>query len=266
MKSGIAGSVDEALYGRSLDLAYWLFFTPLVTGLLTRLSTLGAMAMVASVVTRPTLSLSFWLELPLALVLADLAGYWSHRLRHRGALWHFHAIHHSPVRLDALAAARMHPVDDIIDNTLVGLALFCAGFSAETIFAIGPILFLHIALIHADVDWSFGRLGKVFVSPVHHRAHHEIGEGKDFAGMFAFIDAAFGTSAAPSGLSHGSGEDIPETLLGHLTWPLRKIVYEPPSSGETKGSDRSIPAAVASNHASASRVQNEPSTDEKMTF
>ncbi len=207
---------------RWLDVTYWVFLTPVVSGLLTRLSTLGGIALLASVVDRPTLSLGFWFELPLALLLADLAGYWSHRMRHCGFLWRFHAIHHSPTELDALAAARMHPVDDMIDNTLVGMALFITGFSAEMIFATGPILFLHIALIHADVTWKFGPLRKVLVSPVHHRAHHEVGPGKNFAGMFSFLDTLFGTYEEPTGAPHGSGEAIPESLLAHLTWPFHE--------------------------------------------
>lgn len=215
--------VDNVARWRWLDVTYWLFFTPLVTGLLTRLTTLGAIALLAGVLTRPTLSLGFWVELPLALVLADIAGYWSHRMRHRGVLWYFHTIHHSPTKLDALAAARMHPVDDIIDNTWVGASLFVAGFSTETIFAIGPILFLHIALTHANVSWDFGPFKKVFVSPVHHRAHHEIGPGKNYAGMFSFIDVLFGTYEDTSGREHGAGEMIPETLLAHLAWPFQKF-------------------------------------------
>lgn len=215
--------ISRAAHLRWLDLTYWLFFTPLVTGMLTRLTTLGAIALLADLVARPSLLPGFWFELPLALLLADIAGYWSHRMRHRGALWHFHAIHHSPTRLDALAAARMHPVDDVIDNTWVGITLFVAGFSAETIFAIGPILFVHIALTHANVTWDFGPFRKVFVSPVHHRAHHEIGAGKNYAGMFSFIDVAFGTYENSSGRQHGAGEPIPETLLAHLVWPFQKL-------------------------------------------
>lgn len=218
-----AHRAGQFLRRRWLDLTYWLVLTPFVTGMLTRFATLGVFALLAIAMTRPTLSLGFWFELPLALVLADVAGYWSHRMRHRGALWHFHAIHHSPTRLDALAAARMHPVDDIIDNTLVGLALFLAGFSAEVIFTIGPILFAHIALTHANVTWSFGPLRKIFVSPAIHRAHHEVGEGKNYAGMFSFIDVIFATYAEPKGEPHGAGEDIPESLVAHLVWPIRQL-------------------------------------------
>jgi sterol desaturase/sphingolipid hydroxylase (fatty acid hydroxylase superfamily) len=208
---------------RRLDIAYWIFLTPFVSGLLTRFSTLGAIALLALAVDRATLPLGFWFELPLALLLADLVGYWSHRMRHRGLLWRFHAIHHSPTELDALAAARMHPVDDVIDNTLVGAALFIAGFSAEMIFAVGPILFLHIALIHANVTWTFGPLRKILVSPVHHRAHHEVGPGKNFAGMFSFFDRLFRSYQEPTGAPHGAGESIPESLLAHLAWPFHKL-------------------------------------------
>lgn len=205
---------------RLLDVTYWCFFTPFVTGVLTRLTTLGAFGLLAFLIERSTLSFGFWIELPLALVYADFVGYWSHRMRHRDLFWRFHAIHHSPTKLDALAAARMHPIDDMIDNTLVGAALFVAGFSPQVIFAIGPILFLHIALTHADVSWSFGPLRKIFVSPQNHRAHHQIGAARNYAGMFSFIDVIFGTYGESDKQEYGSGEAIPESLLGHLMWPL----------------------------------------------
>jgi sterol desaturase/sphingolipid hydroxylase (fatty acid hydroxylase superfamily) len=206
-----------------LDVAYWLFMTPFVTGSLTRLMTLGAMGLLALVVGRPILFSSSWIELPLALLVADVAGYWSHRLRHCGLLWHFHAIHHSPRTLDSLAAARMHPIDDVLDNTFVGGVLFAAGFSPGVIFAIGPVLFVHLALIHADRAWDFGPLRWIFVSPAHHRAHHERGATKNFAGMFSFLDHVFGTHAASTGAPHGTDESIPESVRAHLLWPFMRI-------------------------------------------
>ena len=213
----------QAYVPRLLDLTYWLVFTPFVTGLLTRFATLGAFGLLSMLVDRPTLQLGIWVELPLALLLADLAGYWSHRLRHRDLLWPFHAIHHSPTQLDALAAARMHPVDDLIDTTFVALVLFVAGFSTQVIFAIGPILFVHIALTHADVSWNFGPLRRVFVSPANHRAHHEIGAQRNFAGMFSFIDVVFGTYQESAERHYGSGHDIPESLHAHLAWPIKVL-------------------------------------------
>ena len=45
-------------------------------------------------------------QAPLALLFADLVGYWAHRLFHHGELWRFHAVHHSARELDWLAGAR----------------------------------------------------------------------------------------------------------------------------------------------------------------
>jgi sterol desaturase/sphingolipid hydroxylase (fatty acid hydroxylase superfamily) len=208
---------------RWLDIVYWVFVTPFISGMLTRLATLGAVALLATAVSRPTLSLGFWVEILPALVLADVAGYWSHRLRHSRFLWPFHAIHHSPTKLDAIAAARMHPIDDLLDNTWVGVVLFVAGFSPQVIFAVGPILFAHIALTHADRSWDFGPLRKILVSPAQHRAHHEVGADHNFAGMFSFIDVLFGTYKVGNGGAHGSGEPIPERLFDHLVWPARTL-------------------------------------------
>ena len=64
-------------------------------------------------------------------------------------------------------------------------------------------------------------LRKVLVSPVHHRAHHEVGPGKNFAGMFSFFDLLFGSYQEPTGAPHGAGEPISESLLAHLAWPFQ---------------------------------------------
>ena len=55
-------------------------------------------------------------------------------------------------------------------------------------------------LTHLDVSWRFGPLRYVFVSPAMHRWHHARGNTRaNFAGMFAFIDFAFGTFSLPDG-------------------------------------------------------------------
>ncbi len=57
----------------------------------------------------------YWVQIPLVIVLSDLGFYWTHRMFHAVPwLWRFHAIHHSIEELDWLAAARVHPVDQIL--------------------------------------------------------------------------------------------------------------------------------------------------------
>ncbi|MEZ4339147.1 MAG: sterol desaturase family protein [Sandaracinaceae bacterium] len=231
--------VDARL--RGIDVAYWLVMTPLVTGTLTRSATLGVFGVVALATASapdtfldairaasPVSSLPFAAQLALALLVADLVGYWSHRLRHRGVLWPFHAIHHSPTRLDALAAARMHPLDDLIDNLFVGTSVLALGIAPEVFLAVGPFIFLHTMVTHANVPWDFGPLRWVFVSPAFHRRHHALdraaARGCNYAGMFSFVDLAFGTFELPRGeapAAFGSGEDLPERLVDHLVWPWK---------------------------------------------
>lgn len=226
---------------RAVDVAYWLVVTPLVTGALTRTATLGTIGVIALATSTPPETfldtiraasplgaLPLAAQAPLALLVADVVGYFSHRLRHRGALWSFHAVHHSPVELDALAAARMHPLDDLIDNLFVGTSILALGFRPEIFLALGPFILLHTLLTHLNVPWDFGPLRWVFVSPAFHRWHHALDRagtrGCNYAGMFSFVDLALGTFHLPRGgapAAFGSGEPLPETILGQLGAPFR---------------------------------------------
>ncbi len=229
---------------RGIDLAYWLVVTPIVTGTFTRAATLGAIGVLSRAwsatpdgllgsvrAASPVSTLTLPLQLALALLLADLIGYFSHRVRHRGIFWSFHAIHHSASELDALAAARMHPIDDAIDNVLVGGAIMLAGFDEMVLIVLGPFLLLHTMLTHANVRWDFGPLRYLFVSPAHHRGLHALdraaARGCNYAGMFSLFDLAFGTYYLPRDRApeaFGSGEAIDERVLAQLTWPFAAMV------------------------------------------
>jgi len=50
------------------------------------------------------------------IIVIDFTGYWLHRAFHSRRLWPFHAIHHSSTDLDWLSAARVHPVNDIVEQ------------------------------------------------------------------------------------------------------------------------------------------------------
>jgi len=54
--------------------------------------------------------------------------------------------------------------------------------------------------IHADLPWTYGQLGKVFVSPVMHRWHHArdgVAYNTNYATVFSIFDRAFGTFRVP---------------------------------------------------------------------
>lgn len=236
------GAVAGAL--RPIDVAYWLVMTPLVTGSLTRAATVGAIGVLAHFTRAlapdaflaelradsPLGALPLVLALPIALIVADTVGYFSHRIRHRGVFWAFHAIHHSAETLDAQAAARMHPIDDMIDNVLVGGTILVLGFAPEVFLWLGPILLLHTLLTHANLAWDFGPLRYVLVSPAFHRWHHARdragARGCNYAGMFSLLDLVFGTFHLPEDeapAAFGADAPIPETILAQLSWPLRAL-------------------------------------------
>lgn len=226
------------------DLAYWLF-TPLVTKALTR-ATLGVavVALAASAgVPLDRAHVLAWVRTPRGfvahqplplqvlevLVVGELIGYWTHRTFHGHRLWPFHAVHHSSAHLDWLSSVRLHPVNDAGQRLVAGVALLLLGFAPGIVAAYIPFLTLYAILLHANVPWSFGPLRFLLASPAFHRWHHSCeAEGRDrnFAGIFPWIDLAFGTFYMPRGRSPErlglADERVPSGLLGQLAYPFRR--------------------------------------------
>jgi sterol desaturase/sphingolipid hydroxylase (fatty acid hydroxylase superfamily) len=227
---------------RRVDLAYW-FFTPLVTRAVTRISlgivfviiawwqglTLDELRRLATTRQTWATSLPLFVQVPLILLLADLLAYWTHRLFHARWLWPFHAIHHSSTAVDWLSSVRLHPVNDIVARVVQVLPLYWMGFSAGALAAFVPFLTFYALLLHANVNWSYGPLRFIVASPVFHRWHHtseEEGLDKNFAGLFPFIDLAFGTFYMPVGRQPQRfgipGDPVPDGLLRQLAHPFRR--------------------------------------------
>ncbi len=170
------------------------------------------------------------LQLAVFIVLADILGYWSHRAFHQvGQLWKFHAIHHSSTELDWLSSVRVHPVNDAAQHVVTAVPLLLLGFSPGVVAAYVPFLTLYAIMLHANVTWSFGPLRYVIASPTFHRWHHtteQEGIDKNFAGLFPWIDWAFGTLYFPKGVQPTRfgvlGTKVPESLLAQLAYPFRK--------------------------------------------
>jgi sterol desaturase/sphingolipid hydroxylase (fatty acid hydroxylase superfamily) len=227
---------------RLTDWVYWPF-SAFVTGNLTRLLTVGSVGALAIALgyRGSPKALLAWLggegrfgigalpapaQLVIALVIGDLVNYWNHRLRHARALWPFHAVHHSPRTLDWLAAVRMHPVDDALDNVGVGLVVLGMGTSPAIWLAIGPFLFFFNMWLHANVPWRLGPLAYLVATPAFHRWHHAeetASMSKNFAGIFPFWDLLFGTFYLPATppKTFGPGDTpVPGGLLRQMIFPF----------------------------------------------
>lgn len=173
----------------------------------------------------------FWLQAVEAFVLGDFLSYWAHRWLHGRALWAFHAIHHSATELDWLSTARNHPVNTIIQRLLLTAPLLLLGFPVAAVLAIAPASALYNIFAHANLDWRFGPLRYLLVSPMLHRWHHTPGTGcnRNFGEALAIWDVMFGTFHLPDHAPGRLGLDDgpPGDVIGQTLWPARYLLGEP---------------------------------------
>jgi sterol desaturase/sphingolipid hydroxylase (fatty acid hydroxylase superfamily) len=248
---GILERVSPAIAGQrrwrdgvGVDVAWW-FVTPLITKWISRaaivLVLVGAAAvsgvaieqrtLEAFLAPRPAIAQLPWLvQLAAFLLLADLLAYATHRWLHASRrMWPIHAVHHSSTAVDWLSAVRVHPLNDVVTRLAQAVPIVLIGFDPSIVAAYVPLFLFYGILVHANVGWTFGPLRHVLASPVFHRWHHaadEDGLNRNFAGMFPFIDLAFGTFHMPRdrrperfGIPDG---DVPATLWGQVKYPFRR--------------------------------------------
>ena len=110
--------------------------------------------------------------LVLAVLLMDAFNWLAHWSNHRwGALWRFHAVHHSQEELSVLTSFRAHPL--VHTSFLISVIPVVVLSSNATIPATVITVYICLSsLPHANLPWTFGPLGKVVVSPAYHRLHH----------------------------------------------------------------------------------------------
>jgi sterol desaturase/sphingolipid hydroxylase (fatty acid hydroxylase superfamily) len=164
-----------------------------------------------------------------ALVILELVGYWSHRMMHTvPTLWRLHRVHHSSERLDWLAAAHLHPFDASFGRVLAVIPLAYFGFSRATFGVALVLLQFHAIFQHANFRVRFGPLNKVISSPQFHHWHHTNDAGArdhNFAGLFPWIDALFGTQHLPDQAwpeTYGVDDPMPSGYLRQLASPFRR--------------------------------------------
>jgi sterol desaturase/sphingolipid hydroxylase (fatty acid hydroxylase superfamily) len=162
--------------GHVQDVCFLALHAIVVIPLMTLLS-VGAAALLSShapwIELRATANWPGWVIMPITVVAMDGANWLAHYADHRfGALWRFHALHHSQEELSVLTSFRSHPL------------MHTTGFLLATIPVVAlmptrpvaPVLITIYVCIgtlqHANVRWTFGPVGRVLVSPAYHRLHH----------------------------------------------------------------------------------------------
>jgi len=172
---------------------------------------------------------ALWLQVLQAVVIADVGFYLAHRAFHAVPwLWRFHAIHHSTEHLDWLAAARVHPVDQILTKAASLLPLFALGYSGEAVGIWGSLYFWHSYVVHANLRVGLWPLGWLVASPRVHHVHHasdRASRDRNFAGQLSVLDLLLGTLRVPAPrppAAYGVDEPVPATYLDQLLYPFSR--------------------------------------------
>jgi sterol desaturase/sphingolipid hydroxylase (fatty acid hydroxylase superfamily) len=177
----------------------------------------------------PLAEIPVWAQAAIIFLASDFLLYWTHRLFHTGKLWPIHSIHHSSTEIHWHSTYRFHPLNVWLTFTLVDTIMLFIGFSLEAVTLMATFNMLYSAMVHANLNWTFGPFRYIFASPVFHRWHHTMqdeGMDKNFAPTFPLLDIVFGTFYMPDNRvpeSYGiQGANVPESFLGQVIYPFRR--------------------------------------------
>jgi sterol desaturase/sphingolipid hydroxylase (fatty acid hydroxylase superfamily) len=160
--------------GHLLDLCYLLFYALFVVPLIVLL---GAgfgdlLARVGPWLVLPRLNIPSWCFIGLAVIGIDAVDWLTHLGNHRlTALWRLHAVHHSQEELSILTTFRAHPLVHV-SFLFSAIPILAVESNVATPAAVFTAYACLGALPHANVRWSYGPAGRIFVSPAYHRIHH----------------------------------------------------------------------------------------------
>lgn len=131
-----------------------------------------------------------------ALIGADLAYYWSHRLSHEiRLLWVAHAVHHSSPIMNTAVAFRFSPFDPFI-TPIFHVPLVLIGLDPILVLAAEIVVLVYQFWLHTELIGKLGPLEWIFNTPSHHRVHHGSDPkylDKNYGGISILWDRLFGT-------------------------------------------------------------------------
>jgi sterol desaturase/sphingolipid hydroxylase (fatty acid hydroxylase superfamily) len=210
--------------GHLLDLVYMLAHALLVVPLIVLLGAgfSTGLARLAPWLVLPRFSaVPDWCFIALAVLAIDAVDWLVHLGNHRiTSLWRLHAVHHSQEELSILTTFRAHPLVQV-SFLVTAVPILAIGHNAVTPAAVLTTYACLGALPHANVRWTYGKLGAVFISPAYHRIHHRATGRLDInvGTVFTFWDVmsrravfpAAGRAVIPTGLS---GRPVPVEQSG----------------------------------------------------
>jgi sterol desaturase/sphingolipid hydroxylase (fatty acid hydroxylase superfamily) len=168
-----------------------------------------------------------WVQFLALTAVTDFVSYWWHRWAHASrVLWRFHRIHHSQPHLTPLTNYRFHAGDMALKGALQAVPVVMLGADASWFVAAIWVETALNLLAHADLDWSYGRAGYLFVSPRFHRVHHAAEAGtarRNYGFLLALWDFTFGTASERTDRPEKFGVEgdlVPRSFLAQQVDPF----------------------------------------------
>ena len=133
-----------------------------------------------------------------AILLADFAYYWEHRVAHRvRILWFSHAVHHSAPFMNTAVAYRFGPLEAFLPIPFHA-PIVLMGFDPLLVLLAEVIVLVYQTWLHNELIGRLGVLEGIFNTPSNHRVHHGSNEAyldRNFGGILILWDRLFGTYA-----------------------------------------------------------------------
>jgi sterol desaturase/sphingolipid hydroxylase (fatty acid hydroxylase superfamily) len=208
--------------GHLLDVCYVIFYALLVVPLIVLLGTgfAGLLARLAPWLVLPRLpGVPGWCFVILAVLGIDALDWLAHLANHRiTAMWRLHAVHHSQEELSILTTFRAHPLVHV-SFLITAIPVLAVASNAATPAVVLTAYACLGSLPHANVRWTYGRLGRVFISPAYHRLHHAATGRLDInlGTVFAFWDVLSRRAVFPA-----PGHAVIETGLAGRPVPVEQ--------------------------------------------
>ena len=158
-------------------------------------------------------------KVTVAIVILDFLGWMHHYLRHKVEwFWYFHMTHHAQREVNLFTGDRFHPVEYLINTTVVFLPTSILGLSLHGIVWIAFATYWYTLVYHGNLKTNYGPLKHFMVTPQSHRIHHSIEErhwNKNFGVLFTVWDRAFGTL-------YTNYDEYPATGVPDARYPLEQ--------------------------------------------
>jgi len=162
-------------------------------------------------------------------VFSDAIGYWIHRWQHSSTiLWCFHSVHHTQTCLTFATSFRNHFFEQLFVNLLMYVPLMVLGMPKWYWAPAMLIQNVFEALQHSDLNWRYGRLYPLVVSPVFHAIHHAPDRARhdsNYGKILSIWDYLFGTmSVGERPEKYGvTGLEMPVSFWGTFFAPFGQL-------------------------------------------